>query len=183
PATPTPPHHYSDAELRDEPLVAELLGREPPSTFYTCDARGIGESRADTCGQNQFLTPYGNDYFYAIHALMLDSPYVGQKTFDVLRVLDWLKSFGHKEIHLVGNGWGSLPATFAALHEEAVVQVTFKPALASYQDVAESESYTWPLSSFVPGVLEKFDLPDCYQALKAKRLQHIEPWGPNGEAS
>lgn len=174
-------HHSSDPELRDEPLIAELLKAEPQSTFYTCDVRGIGESRPNTCGQNQFLTPYGNDYFYAIHALMLDAPYIGQKTFDVLRVLDWLKSFGHKEVHLVGNGWGTLPATFAALFEEAVVQVTLKHALTSYQDVAESESYSWPLSSFVPGVLEKFDLPDCYQALKGKKLRRIQPWGPNGE--
>jgi hypothetical protein len=113
-------HHSSDTELRDEPLVAELLRGEPQSTFYTCDVRGIGESHPDTCGQNQFLTPYGNDYFYAIHALMLDAPYIGQKTFDVLRVLDWLKSFGHEEVHLVGKGWGCLPATFAALLEEAV---------------------------------------------------------------
>jgi len=99
----------------------------------------------------------------------------------VLRVLDWLKSFGHKEVHLVGRGWGSLPATFAALFEEAVVQVTLKHALTSYRDIAESENYSWALSSFVPGVLEKFDLPDCYQALKRKKLRHIEPWGPNGE--
>jgi dienelactone hydrolase len=175
-------HHSSDAELRDEPLIAELLKAEPQSTVYTCDVRGIGESRPDTCGQDQFLKPYGSDYFYAIHALMLDAPYVGQKTFDVLRVLDWLKSFGHKEVHLVGNGWGSLPATFAALSEEAVVQVTLKHALTSYQTVAESELYTWPLSSFVPGVLEKFDLPDCYQALKGKKLRHIELWGPAGAA-
>jgi dienelactone hydrolase len=174
-------HHSSDAELRDEPLVVELLKGEQQSTFYTCDMRGIGESRPNTCGQNQFLTPYGNDYFYAIHALMLDAPYIGQKTFDVLRVLDWLKSFGHQEVHLVGKGWGSLPATFAALFEEVVVQVTLKHALTSYQDVAESENYSWPLSSFVPGVLEKFDLPDCYEALKGKKLRHIEPWGPTGE--
>jgi hypothetical protein len=107
-------HHSSDAELRDEPLVAELIKSEPKSTFYACDVRGIGESRPDTCGSNQFLTPYGSDYFYAIHSIMLDSPYVGKKTFDVLRVLDWLASFGHQEVHLAGKGWGSLPATFAA---------------------------------------------------------------------
>ncbi len=173
-------HHSSDAELRDEPLLAELLKAEPQATLYTCDVRGIGESRPDTCGLNQFLAPYGNDYFYAIHALMLDAPYVGQKTFDVLRVLDWLKSFGHSEVHLVGRGWGSLPATFAALLDDAVVQVTLKHALTSYQDVAESEHYAWPLSSFVPGVLEKFDLPDCYRALQAKKLRQLEPWGPDG---
>jgi dienelactone hydrolase len=174
-------HHSSDVELREEPLLAELLKAEPQATFYTCDVRGIGESRPDTCGQNQFLTAYGSDYFYAIHALMLDSPYVGQKTFDVLRVLDWLKSHGHAEVHLAGKGWGSIPATFAALLADVVVQVTLKNALTSYRAVAESESYTWPLSSFVPGVLEKFDLPDCYAALQSKHLQQIEPLGATYE--
>jgi hypothetical protein len=173
-------HQSCDAELREEPLVAELLKAEPGSTFYACDVRGIGESRPDTCGVNQFLAPYGSDYFYAIHSLMLDTPYVGQKTFDVLRVIDWLKSHGHKEIHLAGKEWGAIPATFAALLAESVVaQVTLKNALSAYRDIAESETYGWPLSTFLPGVLERFDLPDCYLALQEKNLRQIEPWGAN----
>jgi hypothetical protein len=175
-------HHSSDAELRTEPLIAELLHQEPKSIFYTCDVRGIGESRPDTCGQNQFLTPYGSDYFYAIHGLMLDRPYIGQKTFDLLRVLDWLRGYGHEQVHLAGKGWGSVPATFAALLADTVMQVTLKNGLTSYRDIAESESYSWPLSSFVPGVLEKFDLPDCYRVLQAKKLRQIEPWGAAGGA-
>jgi dienelactone hydrolase len=173
-------NHSSDAELRAEPLLADLLREEPTATFYTCDVRGIGESRPDTCGQDQFLTPYGSDYFYAIHSLMLDAPYVGQKTFDVLRVLDWLTACGHPEVHLVGRGWGALPATFAALFADKVTRVTLKNALTSYQDVAEAETYAWPLSAFVPGVLEKFDLPDCYRALQDRHLRQLEPWGAQG---
>jgi dienelactone hydrolase/pimeloyl-ACP methyl ester carboxylesterase len=171
-------HHSADAELRDEPLIGQLLREERRSAFYACDVRGIGESRPDTCGADQFLTPYGSDYFYAIHSIMLDRPYVGQKTFDVLRVLDWLAACGHSEVHLAGRGWGSLPATFAALLHDRVAQVTLKNALTSYQAVAESESYAWPLSAFVPAVLEHFDLPDCYRALKDRGLRQMHPWGP-----
>ncbi len=175
-------HHSADAELRDEPLVAELVKAEPKTAFYACDVRGVGESRPDTCGgTNQFLTPYGNDYFYAIHGLMLDRPYVGQKTFDVLRVLDWLKDIGHKEVHLVAKGWGTLPATFAAVLSDLVTRVTLKNALTSYADVARAETYAWPLSSFVPGVLKAFDLDDCYKALGAKKLKQIAPWGAAGK--
>jgi len=58
-------HHSSDAELRDEPLLSELIEAEPETAFYTCDVRGIGESRPNTCGQNTFLNSYGCDYFYA----------------------------------------------------------------------------------------------------------------------
>jgi hypothetical protein len=58
--------------------------------------------------------------------------------------------------------------------------VTLKNALTSYAAIAESESYNWPLSSFVPAVLEKFDLPDCYRALRGKKLRQIDMWGANG---
>ena len=69
-----------------------MLLEDPTTSLYACDVRGIGESRPDTCGSDQFTKPYGSDYFYAVHSLMLDRPYAGQKTLDVLRVLDWLKA-------------------------------------------------------------------------------------------
>jgi dienelactone hydrolase len=169
-------HHSSDAELRAEPLIRELMAAEPNAEFYACDVRGIGESRPNTCGENTFFDPYGSDYFYAIHSIMLDYPYVGQKTHDILRVVDWLESVGIKEIHLAAKGWGANPATFAALLAERIVQVTLKNALTSYSDVAKSQDYAWPLSTLLPGVLSEFDLPDCYRALAAKKLRVIEPW-------
>ena len=170
-------HLSSDAELREEPLIRELMEQEKDAVFYTCDARGIGESRPDTTNPDSYFSPYGSDYFYAIHAIMLDRPYVGRRTFDVLRVLDWLEAVGHTEIHLAAKGWGSLPATFAALFSENVKQVTLKNALRSYADLATKEFYEWPLSSLLPGVLRRFDLPDCYAALKTKQLKQTEPWG------
>jgi len=171
-------HQSSDRELRTEPLLAELMAAEPDTAFYTVDVRGIGESQPDTCDENSFLNPYGSDYFYAIHSIMLDRPYIGQRTYDVLRVLDWLGSVGHTQVHLVGKGWGALPATFASVLSDRVTQATLKNSLTSYQEIAESKEYAWPLSTLVPNVLSAFDLPDCYRALEAKNLRQIEPWGP-----
>ncbi|VTR97791.1 Uncharacterized protein OS=Chthoniobacter flavus Ellin428 GN=CfE428DRAFT_1820 PE=4 SV=1: AXE1 [Gemmata massiliana] len=175
-------HHSADAELRDDAFLTELVKAEPKAAFYACDVRGVGESRPNTCGgTDQFLAAYGNDYFYAIHGLMLDKPYIGQKTFDVLRVLDWLGDVGHKDVHLVAKGWGALPATFAAVLSDRVTHVTLKNALTNFADVAQSETYSWPLSLFVPGVLRSFDLEDCYKVLEAKKLKQIDPWGANGK--
>jgi len=173
-------HQSSDAELRAEPLVRELLEAEPNAAFYACDVRGIGESQPNTCNQNSFLNAYGSDYFYAIHSIMLDRPYVGQRTYDLLRVLHWLESHGHDEVHIVAKGWGALPATFAAVLSDQVKQVTLKNALTSYSDIAESETYAWPLSALVPDILKSFDLPDCYRALRNKKLKQIDPWGADG---
>ncbi|CAN5909979.1 alpha/beta hydrolase family protein [soil metagenome] len=172
-------HHSADEELRQEPLLTELIRNTPNAAVFACDVRGIGESKPNTCGDN-FLAPYGNDYFYAAHSLMLDYPYAGQKTNDVLRVIDLLKSYGHEEIHLVAKGWGAIPATFAALLSNTVTEITLKHALTSYADIAESEEYNWPLSTLVPGVLKSFDLPDCYRALAAKKLRQVEPWNAEG---
>lgn len=170
-------HLGSDAELRDEPLVNEVLQAEPDSPLFTCDVRGIGESQPQTCGVDSFHSRYGSDYFYAIHSLMLDRPYLGQKTHDVLSVLDWLTSLGHTDVHLVAKGWGALAGAFAAVLHPSVRQVTLKNALTSYADVAETEEYGWPLAALLPNVLAHFDLPDCYRALQAKRLRSIDPWG------
>jgi hypothetical protein len=79
---------------------------------------------------------------------------------------------------MVATGWGAIPATFAAMLSPLVMRVTLKNALTSYSEVAESENYRWPLSCLLPGVLRRFDLPDCYRALAAaKGLKQIEPWG------
>jgi pimeloyl-ACP methyl ester carboxylesterase len=158
-------HQSADAELRDEPFVQKLAEGSRGIPVYACDVRGIGESRPDTCGADQFTKPYGSDYFYAIHSLMLDRPMVGQRTHDVLRVIDWLASTGHSRITLAAKGWGTLPALFAATLDSRVVKLHLDGAPRSYAEMAESEEYDWPLASLIPRVLGTFDLSDCYRAL------------------
>jgi dienelactone hydrolase len=170
-------HLSSDAELREEPLIREVMEAEPEVPVFTCDVRGIGESMPGTGNPSSFHSAYGNDYFYAVHSIMLDRPYLGQKTFDLLRVLQWLESIGHTDVHLVCRGWGCLSGAFASLFAGNVKQVTFKHALESYAALAETEHYDWPLSTLLPHVLEEFDLPDCYRELEGKKLRQIEPWG------
>ncbi|MBI5691511.1 MAG: acetylxylan esterase [Verrucomicrobia bacterium] len=166
-------HHSADAELRDEPLIGELLKAEPKVPFFAADLRGLGESLPTT---GSYTSAYGSDYFYAAHGHMLDYPYVAQRTHDVLRLVDWLKSCGHDEVHLVAKGFAAIPAALGAVLAESVTQVTLKHALTSYTAVAEAEDYQWPFSALLPGVLQHFDLPDCYRFLARKNLRQIEPW-------
>jgi len=174
-------HRSADAELRDEPLIRELMTADPEAAVFACDVRGIGESQPNTTGKT-FTEPYGSDYFYAIYGIMFDQPYPGQRTFDLLRLVDWLKAHGHDQVHLVAKGWGTIPATFAALLSPHVNRVTLKHALSSYGDVAEAEDYDWPLSSFIPDVLKTFDLPECYRALASKHLRLLDIKGPKAGA-
>jgi pimeloyl-ACP methyl ester carboxylesterase len=147
---------------------------------YACDVRGVGESRPNTGDQQDLLHHYGSDYLYASHGVMSGYPYAGQRTHDVLQVLEWLASAGHEDVHVAGKGFGAIPAAFAAVVSPRVTRVTLKNALTSYADVAEADDYRWPLSALVPGILRTFDLPDCYRALEPKRLRQIEPRGAAG---
>lgn len=175
-------HQSADLELREDTWVKELIAAEPRAAVFACDVRGVGESKP-------VLTTPGNpakggvDYFHAGFGLMLSQPMPGQRTHDLLRVIDWLRDSGHEEIHLAARGWGAIPSTFASVLHEGVVQVTLKQALGSYAEVAETERYQWPLSALMPGVLRVFDLPDCYRELERKSLRQISPVSAAGVAS
>lgn len=162
--------YSSDDELRSEPML-KTWTEDRSLDVFACDVRGCGESQPDTCGPNSFRKPYGSEYLYSIHGLMLDRPLLGQKTWDALRVLQWMESLGYKAVHLAGRGRSSLTATFAAVLSPFVKQVTLKSSLESFSVLAESEYYDAPLVSILPNVLAQFDLPDCYRELMGKRLQ------------
>lgn len=171
-------HQSADAELREEPLLADLIKAEPALPVFACDLRGMGESQPTT---GNYLAAYGSDYLYAAHGIMFDYPYVAQRTHDVLRLIDWLKSCGHTEVHLVAKGWGAIPGALGAVLADTVTQVTLKNALTSYAETAEAEEYKWPLSALLPGALRWFDLPDCYRFLAGKKLRQIEPLNAAGQ--
>lgn len=167
-------HISSDYELANEPLLRELMETEPRAEVYACDVRGIGESRPRVAAANSFLSAYGSDYMHAAHGIMLDEPVIGRRTWDVLQVLRWLGAFGHDSVRLAGRGWGTIPATFAAILSEQVKTVTLKAAPASYSAIAEAEMYDWPLATLLPNVLAHFDLPDCYRFLEQKQLRLVD---------
>lgn len=175
-------HRSADAELRDEPLVADLVKANPDAAIYAMDVRGIGDTQPNTCGSNQFDSLYGSHYFYAAHGVMLDKPLLGLRTFDVLRVIDWLATHEHETIHLAGLGWGALPAAFAALLSDRVKQVTLKHAIASYTALAEDPDYKCPFALLLPDSLARLDLPEVYAALQGKALNNLQPWGPRDAA-
>ncbi|MEN6641080.1 MAG: hypothetical protein ABFE08_01405 [Armatimonadia bacterium] len=165
------PHLSMDEDLREEPLARDLAGK---GRLFAMDVRGRGDTAPNACGGN-YLAAYGSDFFHTYFHQMYGESYLGHRTYDVLRVLDLLGSRGYKKVHLVGRGYGSLPALFAAVLDDRVKQVTLKNAPLSYMEIIQDEDYKWPLSSMLWGVLTKLDLPDCYKAL-GKKLTLVEPW-------
>lgn len=157
--------HSSDLELRKDPFLHELIANEEEGVpILACDVRGVGESLPGTAGGNPHGF-YGADYFYAAYANMLNRPYLGGKTFDVLRVLDFLGKYGWNEVHLASKGWGTVPAGLAALLDHRVTAISLQDKLESWHSVATEEFYEWPLSHMLFGVLKNWDLPDVWKAI------------------
>ncbi len=178
PSTNTPTLLYvaersSDAELRELPWLRELIGGHAGDVF-TVDVRGIGESKPNTCGIDSFDDPYGCDYFYSAHSIMLARPYLGQKVLDVLSVIGWLGSLGAPSVHLAGHGWGALIATLSAVISDQVSQLSVQQRVASFKSLAIEEDYSMPLAYLPPDVLKQFDLPECDDELGRRGVLAVE---------
>jgi len=161
--------------LDDVWRVKEVRALARRGTFAVVDPRGIGESMAMTCGSAEFFAPYGSDFLYASTGEMLGESYLGRRVFDVLRAIDLLLAGGASEVRLVGRGMGAVTAAFAALLHPSEPRVKLLHYLPSYELIATSPRFSWPLSSLVRGCLEHFDLPDVYRAL-GRRLVKTQPW-------
>ncbi|MEW6356201.1 MAG: acetylxylan esterase [Planctomycetota bacterium] len=164
------PHISSQQDVIDghAPGDEELL--------FAVDVRGIGQTTALTCANSEFFAPYGTDYFYASQAAMLGEPYLGRRVHDLLATLDLMQSEGYRRVHLMGRGLGAIFAALAACLHPVVKQVTLKNCLQSYYELTQVPVQSWPFSVMPHGLLESFDLPDCYRALGKKSLRILDPW-------
>ena len=167
------PHLSTSPELKE-------LGFQPDgkTDFFCLEVRGIGESRPAECniGENDFFCSYGSDFLYASCAHLLDRPYLGRKVYDILAAVRLLKKQGAEEIHLIGNGQGSIAAALAAVFSPDVKQVTLYHAPLSWRQMVNSRVVRWPFSVMPPGILRKIDLPDVYRDLQSKNIRLIAPW-------
>ncbi len=143
--------------------------------LYGLNPRGLGESRPDDA---DFFHPYGMDYLFHGHALMLGESYLGRRVHDTLSALDLLVGEGAQKVHLYGRGQGALIALYVAFLHDRSGTITLYNAPLSYTAWCKAPLVAWPAANFLRGALRYFDLPDLYRAL-GKRLRLIEPWGPD----
>jgi len=146
------------------------------NSLFALDARGFGQTTALTCAGENFFIPHGNDYLYASYASMFGESYLGRRVHDLIMTLDLLQAEGCREVHLMGRGLGALTAAIAACLHPLAMQVTLKNALLSYYELTQTPVQSWPFSAMPCGILNHFDLPDCYRMLAKKQLKIISPW-------
>jgi Abhydrolase family len=100
--------------------------------------------------------------------LVLGSPVIGQRVWDILRCLDYLKTRQDVEgsqIRVLGRGPAGLAALMAGALDESVRSVLLDRTLATYASIVDAEDYAIALDWFVPGILQHFDIPDIAAAI------------------
>jgi hypothetical protein len=91
----------------------------------------------------------------------------------VLRAVDYLSTRAEidpKRISVIGHGSAGLAALHAAALDDRLRSAAVTASLISYADVVQKEIYTQRYSTFVPGALRKYDLPELASLVAPRPL-------------
>lgn len=115
--------------------------------------------------------------------LVLGTPLIGQRVWDILRALDYLRErpdVNTSQIRILGSGPAGLAALMAAALDESVQSVLIQRTLATYFSVVDSEDYSLALDWFVPRILQHFDIPDIAAAIYPRPVWVINALDADG---
>lgn len=150
------------AILNDMDMAKELLQKG----YRVCavDLRGTGETSPDMA--NHFWD------------FLAGRPLFGQRTMDVLAVVKWLKgpSVRAEKIQLWGQGLCALYGAFAGSVTDDISGFILEEPLVSFENLALAQQPKYKNEVLLPGILEKLDLPQVYQALSPRPLLILNPY-------
>jgi cephalosporin-C deacetylase-like acetyl esterase len=78
---------------------------------------------------------------------------------------------------IFGTGLGGVIAILAAAITRTPAHAIALSPLASFESLLETEYYTWPSASFLPNVLDSFDIPEIVEKLRgeSRRVLIVDP--------
>jgi cephalosporin-C deacetylase-like acetyl esterase len=133
------------------------------------DLRGFGETAPAAPGKGPSY--FGTDFKDTFLSLHLNRPLLGQRTYDLLAVIESLMTaaaFDKVPLHVIGVGTAGPVALHAAALEPRIKSVTLERSLLSWANVVRTPISYNQLTNVVPGALKVYDLPDL-AALVAPR--------------
>ena len=175
------PHRDALSEIK--------LGKTEGAYRYALDMRGVGQLTPGSCNMQRNVLEYhwnmpdsltlydqhgraafgyyGCDYHYWACGSMLGDPFTAGRVRDVLGAMKLLAANGVKEIRLVANGQGGIPAALAALYfKDCQVTVKWIDPPPSFESLMRLDVVPLPFSSLIPGILKYLDLPELFEKLK-----------------
>ena len=172
------PHRDALSEIK--------LGKTEGAYRYALDMRGVGQLTPGSCNMQRNVLEYhwnmpdsltlydqhgraafgyyGCDYHYWACGSMLGDPFTAGRVRDVLGAMKLLAANGVKEIRLVANGQGGIPAALAALYfKDCPVTVKWIDPPPSFESLMRLDVVPLPFSSLIPGILKYLDLPELFE--------------------
>lgn len=138
------------------------------------DLRNTGDLMPEfSRGSARYARSHNSDEDYAWACFILGKPLLGQRVTDLLAVVRGLRSradLRSRRVLVAARGVSTVIAQFAAVMEPSIDSLYLAGGLASYQRIADSETYSHPLGNFVPNLLLHTDLPDLAKAIAPRKI-------------
>ena len=149
------------------------------NTVLAVDVRGMGETAPGpaTRGLGKWAGADWREAFMGIH---LNRPLLGQRTLDVLALVELLNAKPGVKIVAVGRT-GPI-ALHAAAFDKRIMEVEVENALVSWADVVHNPLGKNHLGNVVPGALAVYDLPDVAGMIAPRPLTIRGSVSATGEA-
>ncbi|MDX1980653.1 MAG: acetylxylan esterase [Bryobacteraceae bacterium] len=154
--------------------------------YFVCaaDVRGIGDLRPQVSpGAPGYASSHSSEENYAWASLVLGKPLIGQRTTDLLTLLAAVKRHPRargRRIVLAASGSLTAPALMAAALSTDADAVYLHRGLVSYRTVLDKEEYTHTLANFIPGILNRFDLPAIAKFAAPRKIVLSSPVDASG---
>jgi pimeloyl-ACP methyl ester carboxylesterase len=153
---------------------------------FSVDLRGLGFSipRLPSAGP-VFYHGDNMQEDYAWASFSLGKPVLGQRVWDCLRSLEYLKSrpdVARERIYGLGDRGGAIALLMAGVLDANLRSLVLDSSIASYRSLVESEAYSLQLPWFLYGILRHFDLPDLVGALAPRSCWLLNSTDAMGKA-
>ncbi len=137
------------------------------------DVRGMGDLTPETGrGNSRYTTPHASEEAYAWASLILGHPLLSQRVEDILAMSSAVRHRAGRErpVVIAAAGHMTLPALCAAALDSGIAAAYLARGLVSWASLLSGNSYTEPFSSFLPGVLNRTDLPFIARLMAPRRV-------------
>lgn len=128
------------------------------------DLRGWGETTPRMPGRG---AKFSWEDFFAYRAIEMGRPLVGMRVLDLVANVEKAQR-DFARVFVVGIEAGGVIALHAAAVSKSVSGVAAVASLASYQEVMEQPVSREPVSTFVPGALAHYDLPQLAESIQPR---------------
>ena len=146
------------------------------------DVRGVGETAPPhsrrTGYTNQYSHLFDVDTAMTYMTWFMDDSLLGMRVRDVVRSIDYVLARDDVEksgVRLIGTGRGAVWSMFAAALDVRVRGLLADRGLITYKSLTQTDRYVHGANIFVPGILNRLDLPHVAGAVADRYLAILDP--------